>query len=200
VAGRDNLHSRLVAWLKVILPLLALVILSTLFLISRAIDPSDAIPFAEVDVEDRIREPRMTAPTYAGVTTDGAALILTAKAALPDAGQGASATAVHAELATPDGATTTVEAATLALDTAAGVARMAGGVTVASSSGYRLTTDSLTAALDRTRLESGGAVQATGPMGDLAAGSLTLTEAPEQPGAYVLVFKDGVKLIYQPAK
>ena len=77
MARRDR-HSRVVGWLKVALPLAALAILSTLFLLSDRIDPEDALPYAEVDVEDLAREPRMTAPTYAGMTTDGAALTLTA--------------------------------------------------------------------------------------------------------------------------
>ena len=38
----------------------ALAILSTLFLVADQIDPEDALPFAEVDVEDLAREPRMT--------------------------------------------------------------------------------------------------------------------------------------------
>ena len=63
MAGQTNLHSTVVAWLKVALALIALAMLSTLFLFSDKIDPSDAIPFAEVDIADRIREPRLTMPT-----------------------------------------------------------------------------------------------------------------------------------------
>ena len=102
ISGNDT-HSRMVFLLKVILPLAALAILSTLFLISRTIDPSAAIPYATVDVADRIREPRMTAPAYAGVTADGASLTVTADQASPDTG---AASALRAELKTPDGAST----------------------------------------------------------------------------------------------
>ena len=52
---RDNLHSRLVRVLKIALPLIALLLLSTLFLFSRKINPEDAIPYASVDVDDRLR-------------------------------------------------------------------------------------------------------------------------------------------------
>ena len=76
--ARVDRHTRLVGWLKVILPLTALAILSTLFLVARRVDPEAALPYAEVDVEDLAREPRMTAPTYAGTTEDGAALTLSA--------------------------------------------------------------------------------------------------------------------------
>ena len=75
---RGDTHSRLVGWLKLALPLAALVILSTLFLIADRIDPEAAIPYANVDVEDLARDPRMTTPSYAGLTSDGSALTLTA--------------------------------------------------------------------------------------------------------------------------
>ena len=81
--ARADRHTRVVGWLKVALPPAALAILSTLFLVARRIDPEAALPYAEVDVEDLAREPRMTAPTYAGLTSDGAALTLSAKEARP---------------------------------------------------------------------------------------------------------------------
>jgi lipopolysaccharide export system protein LptC len=106
-AGHENLHSRVVAWLKIILPLTALGILSTLFLFSRTIDPSDAIPYATVDVEERAREPRVTAPAYAGVTSDGARLSMTAAEARPGAGTGAGAI-VGSVIASPRGSGTPI--------------------------------------------------------------------------------------------
>ena len=48
--ARVDRHTRLVGWLKVALPLTALAILSTLFLVARRIDPEAALPYAEVDV------------------------------------------------------------------------------------------------------------------------------------------------------
>ena len=98
----DNLHSRLVAVLKVALPLIALGILSSLFLLSGRIDPEDAIPYAEVDVAARLREPRMTDAGFAGVTADGAALTLNAAEAKPGAA-GGSAKTVLGRLETSDG-------------------------------------------------------------------------------------------------
>ena len=50
---KGDRHSRVVSWLKVLFPLIALALLSTLFLLSRAIDPGQAIPFAEKEVQDR---------------------------------------------------------------------------------------------------------------------------------------------------
>ncbi|HEX9857610.1 MAG TPA: LPS export ABC transporter periplasmic protein LptC [Paracoccaceae bacterium] len=199
-AGHDNLHSRLVAWLKIALPLGALALLSTLFLVSRTIDPSDAIPYADVDVEDRIRQPRMTAPTYAGVTSDGAALTVTADEARPDAGDGngSTATALHARLATPDGARTDFVAQSGRLNTATRLLTLDGGVEITTSSGYSITTEALTATLDRTEVTSAGAIAAVGPPGQITAATLRITQDDATPGSYVLVFKDRVKLIYRP--
>ena len=45
------MRSRVVAWLRVLLPLAALAILSTLFLLPKSHDPDAAIPYADVDAD-----------------------------------------------------------------------------------------------------------------------------------------------------
>jgi lipopolysaccharide export system protein LptC len=198
MARRDR-HSRVVGWLKVALPLAALAILSTLFLLSDRIDPEDALPYAEVDVEELAREPRMTAPTYAGMTTDGAALSLTAVEARPSAGTNpATAAGLRLELATPDGGKTELLAATAVMDEVARQLVLSGGVTVTTSTGYRLEMAEVEAKLDRSGLESRSPVTATGPVGDLRADRMILSQDIQTPGAYLLVFKGGVRLVYHP--
>lgn len=197
--ARVDGHTRLVGWLKVALPLAALAILSTLFLVARRIDPEAALPYAEVDVEDLAREPRMTAPTYAGTTEDGAALTLSADEARPEAeGVAAQAAGLRLELATPDGARTELVAADAVMDDASRQVLLSGGVTVTTSSGYRLETAEVAAKLDRTGLESRTPVLATGPAGEIRADGMSLSQDNRTPGAYVLVFKGGVRLVYQP--
>ena len=196
--GRD-LHSRMVGWLKVALPLAALVILSTLFLLSDRIDPTDAIPYAKVDVEALANDPRMSAPAYAGTTEDGAGITLSAVSARPAAGEnGASAEGVAALMETPDGQKIAIAAAAAALDQAAGKLDLTGGVTLETETGYRLETEGLAARLDRTDVSSTAPVTVTAPMGDIRADGFTLTQDPADPGAYLLVFKGGVRLLYQP--
>lgn len=197
--ARADRHTRLVGWLKVALPLAALAILSTLFLVADRIDPEDALPYAEVDVEERAREPRMTTPTYAGMTADGAALTLTALEARPATETTpAEAQKLRLELATPDGGRSELEAATATMDTAAKQVLLSGGVTVTTSTGYRLETAAMVARLDRSGLESRSAVTAIGPGGEIRAEGMSLSQDNQTPGAYLLVFKGGVRLIYQP--
>jgi lipopolysaccharide export system protein LptC len=192
-------HTRVVGWLKVALPLLALALLATLFLLSDQIDPEDALPYAEVDVVERAREPRMTAPSYAGITSDGASLTLTADEARPAAADApAVAQRVLLKLETPDGSRTEVQALSAEIDRSAQRMILSGGVTVTTDTGYRLDTAEVLARLDRSGLESRDAVTATGPVGDIEAGGMVLTQDLRTPGSYVLVFNRGVRLVYRP--
>jgi lipopolysaccharide export system protein LptC len=197
--ARADRHTRVVGWLKVVLPLAALAILSTLFLVARRIDPEAALPYAEVDVEELAREPRMTAPTYAGTTSDGASVTLSAEEARPAAeGSPAQAAGLRLDLATPDGGRTELVAADARMDDTAKELVLSGGVTVTTSTGYRLETAEVAARLDRTGLESRAPVRATGPAGEITAEGMVLSQDNRTPGAYVLVFKGGVRLVYQP--
>jgi lipopolysaccharide export system protein LptC len=196
----QDFHTRLIAWLKVVLPLLALAILSTLFLVARTVDPESAIPFVDVDVADRLREPRMVEPTYAGVTSDGASLFLTAAEARPDKGPDSPgrATSLSGSLETPDGVRSDIIAAQATLDTPGRKVILSGGVEISTSGGWKLQSDTLTAATDQTDLEARTPVTASGPAGTLTANTMRLTQNPKDEGRYLLVFNGAVKLIYVP--
>jgi lipopolysaccharide export system protein LptC len=192
-------HTRVVGWLKVALPLLALAVLATLFLLSDQIDPEAALPYAEVDVVDRAREPRMTAPSYAGTTSDGASLTLTADEARPAASDApANAQGLTLELKTPDGTRTALHAQAVEIDQAGRQMVLSGGVTISTDTGYRMETPEVLAQMDRSGLESRGDVTANGPVGALQAGGMVLSQDNRTPGAYVLVFNRGVRLVYRP--
>lgn len=201
MALRDNLHSTIVVWLKVTLPLVALAILSTLFLVSRTIDPEGAIPFAEVDIADRVRTPRLTAPTWAGMTDDGSALTVTADEARPplDRSTGATAQTLAAVLEMPDGSRANVVADTGRVDPEGQVLTLQGQVVITTSTGYRIETDALDTRLDRTEMVSKGPVAGDAPAGRLTAGAMTIRAVADSPGNYVMVFNGGVRLVYRPA-
>lgn len=197
----DNLHSRVVALLKVVLPLLALAILSTLFLLSKGRAPEDLIPYADVDVEDLLREPRLTSAAWAGMTEDGAAVTLTAAEATPGTPGSAEAgrvTGLSALVETPDGVSTTVTAGTAILDEEDGRVLMEEGVTVEVSTGYVLRFPAAEMRLDRTRLAVTGTIAATGPMGEITAGAFEMVPSGERPGHYEMHFTGGVRLLYRP--
>lgn len=198
-ARSDNLHSRLVFWLKILLPLGALALLSTLFMVSRSINPDDAIRYADVDINDLMREPRLSSANFAAMTTDGAALTLRADEARLGASEGASPGLISGLvgiLETPDGARTDLTATEARLDSTGRKMVLGSGVTLKNSAGYVITTDTISVALDRTSLDATGPIKATGPTGLIEAGEMHLGLVE---GGYVLVFKAGVHMVYQPA-
>ena len=198
MARQWDRHSRLVYWLKILLPLAAIIILSTLFLISHTIRPEDAIPYAEVDIATLIAEPRLTDPVFAGMTTDGAALSLQAtEARLGTAGGPMAGVILNLTglLETPDGAKTSLTAQQAELDQTARIAVLSGGVRITNSTGYQIDSQQVRVALDQTSIDSPGTVTAAGPVGTITAGSLHLGLSGSD---YVMLFKGGVTLVYLP--
>ena len=196
-----DFHSKAIGWLKIILPLAALALLSTLFLVARTVNPEDAIPFAEVNVADRIREPRMTDATFVTITDDGSSLTIDAAEVRPDTENGSGrATTMTGMLEMPGGVTANLKAAGALMDSAKRLVTLSGGVEIATSTGWVLHTEALKALLDRTEISADQPVMAEGPAGKVTADTMRIAESSEMPGKYVLVFNGRVKLIYSPEK
>ena len=103
MARARGFHSGVIAWLKILLPLAALALLSTLFLLSRSGEPALSVPFAEALRGGETATEQVTNPYYAGTTDRGDALTMTAARARPD-GQGViRADALNATLDFKDG-------------------------------------------------------------------------------------------------
>lgn len=197
MAAFDNTYSRFVAWTKIVLPLAALGLLSTLFLFARSVDPNGSLPFFEVDVEEIAREQRLTAPNFAGVTRDGASIEIAAKVARPDLDnpQRMTGQELSADIVLPNGETIHIEAPEGAIDADAGDAVITGGIRLETSTGYVVTTSGLTTSLEATSLSSHGRVDVDGPLGVMNAGQFDVTLEGDR---YLLVFKNGVELVYEP--
>lgn len=201
IDGFDNHYSTLVRWLKVGLPLAALMILSTLFLLARTIDPAQSIPYAEVSATDLAREQRIGQPRYATVTRDGTAVSLSADMARPKIGTPSilNASDLRAQFDTSDGEWLTVDALDGVVDGQRQTMELGGGVVLNTSLGYRIETDRLAANLIDLQIETDQSIRAVGPLGELEAGKLLVSQNKET-GHYLVAFKGGVRLIYRPAK
>ena len=187
-------RTRIVRWLRVLLPLLALAMLSVLFLFSRTGDTESRIPYAEVDAEAMARDPRVVAPEYAGVTEDGASMTLRATEAAPGQG-GGSARDLRLDWTRPDGLRADLTAPQAGL--ADGVIRLDGGVRMTTSTGWTLDAASVEAATDRSRIAAQDGVRAEAPFGTLSAQRMEL--APDKDAnASILSFSGNVRLIYRP--
>ncbi|MCZ0960275.1 hypothetical protein [Paracoccus benzoatiresistens] len=187
-------RTRVVRWLRVLLPLLALMMLSTLFLFSRGGDTESRIPYADVDAEAMARDPRIVAPEYAGVTDDGARLTLRATEAAPDEDSG-RAQDLRLDWQRPDGLRADVTAPQGGL--AGGAIWLDGGVRMTTSTGWTLDAQSVEAATDRSRIAAHEGVEAEAPFGTLSARRMELAPGKGE-GASILNFSGDVRLIYQP--
>jgi lipopolysaccharide export system protein LptC len=183
--------------MKILLPLAALGLLSTLFLISNTIDPSAPVPSAPIDLEQRAQDLGVTRPSFAGVSPRGDEITLRADAARPerDAPKRLVAERISGRIGLRDGAELELRAATARLDQSTMTAMLGGGVHIATTTGYEIDTDRLEMRLDALRAESPGQVVATGPLGNITAGRMILHEADES-GDAELLFSGGVRLIY----
>lgn len=190
-------RSRAVAWAKVLLPLAALALLSTLFLLARAPGGPAEIPFARI--EEIAREPRMDKPQLAGVAEDGTTVALTANRITPVAGRADlyALTAPRLQTRSPDGGTTRLSAGSGEVDGPSRSLQLSGGVRVEAERGIVVETPELTADLDTGTLAA-EAVTAETPWGSIEAGALALAQG-EGKGAR-LVFNQGVRLLYLPGR
>ncbi len=200
MAKHDNAYSRFIAWLKVLLPVFALMLLSTMFLISRGIDPSRSLTYADVDIEELARDQRITGPRFSGVTSDGAAISFSAESAQPDPDNPTIYTAsdLKAQIATPDGGTIDIQAALAYVNGETNQLELSGGISLYTSTDYSIRTEGLRASMDQTSISSVGPVTAEGPAGLISAGQIDLIRQEGEVGTYLLVFKNGVKLVYVP--
>ena len=194
---RDNVYSQFVAWSKILLPLAALALLSTLFLFSRSPVPGDGnIPFA--DIEEIARDQRISAPRFAGVATDGSVVTVTADSARPGSADGGlDITRPAARIETTSGAIVEFRAGTGTIDPSGRHARLSGLARIETSTGYEMETTGLTADLEHGRVESDGALEARAPFGELTAGKLVI-ETPEGAESQLILFNEGVRLVYRP--
>lgn len=205
-AGR-GLRSRIVAWLRVLLPLVALAMLATLFMWQSRPDIESTIPFASGDDDALTGPPRIAAPQWAGVTEDGAEVVLSADTATPRKDEDASAEAIRLDWLGPGGthAQATAPAAAMGADEIT----LTGGVWVELSSGWSLESNRLSASRTRSEVIAQGDVTVTAPFGTVTAQSARLyrPQDPDEPtenagndagSGEVLVFTGDVRLLYQP--
>ena len=193
----DNLYSKFVGTAKIVFPLLALGFLSTIFLFSRNLDPSNAIPFSNIDIEKIAKEQRLSAPKFSGVTSDGSAITVEAESARPDLlnPSRVSASNITALIKTLADAEYRISADTARFDGKSEELDLEGNIQIESSSGYRLETNHLSANLATTGLIAKGKVIGTAPDGMIEAGSMEMLVSD---GTQLLVFKNGVRLVYTP--
>lgn len=193
--GADNLYSRIVTSLKILLPLGAIMLLSTMFLFARKPAEDPTIPYAEI--EDIAREPRITDPYFAGIADDGSVIAIAADEVRPDPERADSFEIfrIRAEIDATDGSRIVLSAGHGRIDPRGQSAVLDGLVRISSSSGYVIEATGLAADLGTGTIVSDGPLEAQAPFGSLTAGGVTIGPGNDGQGQQ-MVFEGGVRLIY----
>ncbi|WP_298858803.1 LPS export ABC transporter periplasmic protein LptC [uncultured Sulfitobacter sp.] len=196
--ARDR-YSRMVSLLKVAFPLAALALLSTLFLLARVMDSDTAIPFADVEIQERLRDQQITGPFFSGTTQTGDQMSFSAKklVTLQDNVGTNRAEEVVAKLQTAQGTIFQLQADVAELDIAGNTAHLSGAVSMDTSTGYRINTAELTSNISTLDVTAPQRVEATGPLGVFTAGNMRIF-SPNDAENTQMLFSGGVKLVYTP--
>lgn len=192
--GDENFHTQLVSFLKITLPLAALALMSTVFLFARVPSPETTIPYAEL--EQLAREPRLSGAQVSGVAADGSVISLSARTARP-MGDILTAEFLSAVIDSTDGTHIDIRAGTGEINRSERTARLTGLARIETSNGYEMETAGISADLATGRIISDGALEVQAPFGSLTAGQLII-ETPTEGGGQVMLFQNGVRLVYTP--
>jgi len=197
----DNFYSRLVAGMKIILPLAALGLLSTMFLLSRKVDPTATIPYASETVEDSARMQGATNPSFSGVTDNGEQILMRATSARPDPADENQILSddITAQLRLLNGTVIDITSEAARVDQGSDLATLEGNVRIETSTGYDLRTSLLSSRFSRIHAVAPNRVEGSGLSGQITAGRMLLTGNPDTEHIHLL-FTDGVKLVYRPGK
>lgn len=171
--AQGEFHTRFVGWMKIILPVIALGLLSTLFLLSRTVDPTQDIPVTEVDLEQRAQDQGASNPSFSGVTEGGEQVTFEAAMVRPDLSADGQLLAdrPNAKITLDGGTVVTVTAANGRTSRNMMTAELLGEVVVTTSQGYQLNSKRIVAEFEPLTVESPGPVTGKGPPGGFGSGS-----------------------------
>jgi len=200
MAAGPSLHSRVVAVLKVGLPLVALGMLASLFLVQTDDRLGGDLVFSPGDVEALGQGLRVTNPTFTGTTRGQDTFRFTADLVEPDAAppERALITRLAGEILFHGGPVAGIEADKGDLHVPTERLDLAGNVRIRTSEGYRMVAEQATLDLKAGSLIAGNAVETTGPLGRINSGSLTISPAAESGEARRFSFGNDVRLVYNP--
>lgn len=197
MVAADNRHSRIVGWVKVLAPLTALALLSTLFLFARDGGQGEGFPVAEITA--LARDQGITAPAFSGVTEAGAVIAISAETARPGAETQGLLVIDRPQLTleAADGTTLQATAGSGSLNTADQTASLEDLARLETSSGFTMETTALDVDLSAGVVETRGRLAIAAPFGLIEAGHARIHWAETGEGQ-MMVLSDGVRLVYDP--
>ncbi len=197
MAQADNFYSQFVNWFKIILPMAALALLSTLFMFAKGRGGETTIPYAEI--EAIAREPRLSRPQFSGKAADGSVITVGAGSARQDSARGGITLVqdLTAQIDSIDGTRLNINSTLAEIDIAQKIATLSGLARIDTSNGYAMETSGLIADFNSGTITSTGPLEVRAPFGTLTAAQVVISAGQNDTGQQ-MVFKGGVSLIYLP--
>ncbi len=200
-----GLYSRIVQWAKIALPILALGLFSSVFLITQDdVFEGTGIVFSEADLSALGDGIQIKSPRFTGVTETGDKFLLTAHTANPDATKPSRVDLkeIAATLDLTSGESVDLTAGQGALLMSDQLLNLMNGITIVTSEGFRGKMSIAQADLRKGEVTSDAPVEITGPMGQITAGGLKFETVFAETGnsvqTHLLRFKKQVRVIFHP--
>jgi len=190
-------YSKTVYVLKIVLPLIALGMLASLFLLSRSqMDAPVALPFSASDLDARIREQRISGPIHNGTNTAGDDISLSAGKIIPQTtpDRPGQMTDLAIKVATAAGTEFGISAQLGEYDSNTTQVSLRGGVDLTTSAGYQLTSPLVSFDPRYSKLTAQGPIVGQGPNMTLTAGKLEISR-PTETESLQIRFTQGIKVV-----
>jgi lipopolysaccharide export system protein LptC len=195
ISSASGFYSRMVATAKIVMPLIALALMSTVFLVQTTDNFSSEISFSEADFsfEDGLR---LSEPRLSGSSRRGDVFRIEAVSAIPE---NASATEVTLNEASGrfeliNGQIIDLTTQEALVFTSAQRIEIRVPVSFKTSDGYFGTAQNLYGDIASGRFESRGAVKAEGPLGQISADRFNLVPVDSSKEQHVVTFEGNVRV------
>ncbi|QHQ36850.1 hypothetical protein [Algicella marina] len=204
--GADR-YSRFVAALKVGLPLVAMALLASVFMLGTRSELPGGLSFSDADLQALGTGLKVTEPRFSGASLDGDLYDFMADEVIPrDASlEIADIAALEGTIRFRDGRSVHVSSATAAIDLPGERILLGEGMRLESSDGYVARAEDVRIDLKGGRIWGEGKVYAEGPIGEISSEEFLIesgeeTALTEIGNESVITFTNDVKVRYVPAK
>jgi len=197
-------YSRAVKWAKFIMPVIAIMLLASVFIFGKEDALRSGTISIDADTINLTTDQKITNPQFSGLTNLGDSFILKAIEAMPD-----SPTPEKIDLIGPSLEFDALKGVGFKISSKNGSvnfikqsAELNGNVYIDMTNGYKAISEKIQLNLKLGNLIAPGSVEASGPYGKIIAGSMELFKGFDNKTSQVngnLNFSDGVTLIYLPS-
>ena len=194
-------YTRLITITKVVLPLIAIGLLGTVFLVTNDEAQEGGFTFTKADLNSLESGMRIDKPRMFGSNPNGDLYNFVADALLPDSLTPSlvEAQQISGEIKYQTGGNIQLSAQKAEFMLEGNQIRLSGGMLAVMSDGARVTGEGLLAELDTGKLTSNGSVSVTSPLGSIQAGNFRVEligEGDEE--KQMIWFENGVMLSFRP--